>query len=686
MESLMLIQQMLNSSHNNSFWCAEIGGIMKKTRLEMKFTALLMVGIVALQGPGQIVAAEEIFSDDSIALSAEEDFLWNEVEEEGDSEEGEQDGEEAGGLISDNADVSEQFELIEDIETQTESYTEYTQDTDEYQFTTDERYFVTSDIDNEPDSENSIEDETTSYGIETVDEASLSTIEEEFVIEEELALDDQTVDPVSSGVFEGHRYAVYDHSLTWDEAEAFCEALGGHLVTINSAEEQMYVEGLASSGSKYQYWLGACRELSGSFSWVTGESFSYTNWSKGQPDNHAGENYVQMLKVSNPNYAGAPYTWNDIRRDNWFSSGESGYFSLQNIGLICEWDRDISIKLEKEYTGVYEEEFCVSASVTSYSSAPSSSNFKWEINLNDDKVEWGSMSVITVKEGEYIVSSPVTVKDAGKFEITAEFEKESTKSVLKVKPSKIHNLKLTSNYARELIAEFENHPCADGYIIQCNYDNCDEQYTKTITISSPKIDIGSVFSLITLANGEKECMYHTKSMPRADYANIKVCAFANVNQEDPIEGDYSEIKRIATGNQILPDEMWSFKNPNVTYSFNDYRYFFAPEPALEWYADAKEDTSFGADEVSGMSKDEREELIRGIFYEHYQARLNTHNTMDAYRHTTGVCYGMVEAAIAAYYYASPDNGLFGTENLYNIPGIEEACYYKTTPLGLSAEQ
>lgn len=41
--------------------------------------------------------------------------------------------------------------------------------------------------------------------------------------------------------FGGNQYQLFDVSMTWPEAKAYCESLGGHLATITSAEEQAYI-------------------------------------------------------------------------------------------------------------------------------------------------------------------------------------------------------------------------------------------------------------------------------------------------------------------------------------------------------------------------------------------------------------------------------------------------------------
>ena len=50
--------------------------------------------------------------------------------------------------------------------------------------------------------------------------------------------------PTITKYFAGNTYAVYDVSMTWVEAKAYCEQLGGYLVTITSNEEQEIITSL----------------------------------------------------------------------------------------------------------------------------------------------------------------------------------------------------------------------------------------------------------------------------------------------------------------------------------------------------------------------------------------------------------------------------------------------------------
>jgi hypothetical protein len=82
----------------------------------------------------------------------------------------------------------------------------------------------------------------------------------------------------------GHSYYVTDGLMTWAEAEAWALSKGGHLVAINDAAEDAWMQGSLGLSNGY-YWLGGSDEASeGVFTWVTGEPFSYQNFLIGEPD------------------------------------------------------------------------------------------------------------------------------------------------------------------------------------------------------------------------------------------------------------------------------------------------------------------------------------------------------------------------------------------------------------------
>ncbi|MCD7800315.1 MAG: C-type lectin domain-containing protein [Ruminococcus sp.] len=134
-------------------------------------------------------------------------------------------------------------------------------------------------------------------------------------------------------VYNGHSYKLFDTSMDWNSAQQYCESLGGHLVTINSADEQQFVSTIASKSSKKNVWLGATKGENGKFSWVTGEDAQFSNWSAGEPSNYDDtENAVMMYTYSNSlvNLG----EWNDIAS----TGGTVDGFKLDDIGFICEWE------------------------------------------------------------------------------------------------------------------------------------------------------------------------------------------------------------------------------------------------------------------------------------------------------------------------------------------------------------
>ena len=115
---------------------------------------------------------------------------------------------------------------------------------------------------------------------------------------------------------EGHLYKVVNESLTWEETKERAEELGGHLVTTTSEEENNVVCGLLnvySSVSSANVWLRATdMENEGTWKWITGEAFNYTNWRDSEPnDSGAGEDCLSFYYKGNI----AEQNWNDLPAD-----------------------------------------------------------------------------------------------------------------------------------------------------------------------------------------------------------------------------------------------------------------------------------------------------------------------------------------------------------------------------------
>lgn len=102
----------------------------------------------------------------------------------------------------------------------------------------------------------------------------------------------------------GHWYKATTNAAvnSWTDAEKACEADGGHLATLTSAEENAFVFTLVDQPSLWQLWNGnhgigfwigghapeprATPDTG--WTWVTGEPWSYTSWVSGDPGNGSG--------------------------------------------------------------------------------------------------------------------------------------------------------------------------------------------------------------------------------------------------------------------------------------------------------------------------------------------------------------------------------------------------------------
>jgi len=126
--------------------------------------------------------------------------------------------------------------------------------------------------------------------------------------------------------WKGSFYLMVQRYTVWPEAVAYCEHLGGHLVTITSGDEQSFVGKLIKSGSGESsplVWIGATDgDKEGEWKWITGEPWVFTAWAKGQPDD--------LRDAEDACHIG----WADYRME-WYDTSQSNC-----IRFVCEWKRD----------------------------------------------------------------------------------------------------------------------------------------------------------------------------------------------------------------------------------------------------------------------------------------------------------------------------------------------------------
>lgn len=128
----------------------------------------------------------------------------------------------------------------------------------------------------------------------------------------------------------GHRYEVLPPTdrLTWTEAQSRAQSRGGYLATITSQAENNFVTSLLPLN--YFNWIGGTQPDGITWEWGTGEAWSYTNWSPGNPNYPGFEKYLQIYG----HQAESPGTWNNATND---SSGGGGLF-----GYVVEYSTPVS--------------------------------------------------------------------------------------------------------------------------------------------------------------------------------------------------------------------------------------------------------------------------------------------------------------------------------------------------------
>lgn len=123
-----------------------------------------------------------------------------------------------------------------------------------------------------------------------------------------------------------HRYRIFKGVPRWVEAKAFCQALGGHLATMTSEEENQFVhQFMMDNGFLTAYFGLEDEERDQTWEWVTGEPVEYCPWDSGEPSYSPRERYGMYF------YKHLTGTWNDA---HFYEHAEVD----PGCSFICEWD------------------------------------------------------------------------------------------------------------------------------------------------------------------------------------------------------------------------------------------------------------------------------------------------------------------------------------------------------------
>ena len=130
-------------------------------------------------------------------------------------------------------------------------------------------------------------------------------------------------------------YRFFSENVSWNEAKARCAEEGGHLVTINDADEFAKVTAMAEERGSHVIWIGLHREA-GMLVWE-GDDLNaeyFYNWDQGEPSEFDGE--IREDYVFIWDWTGRGWVYNDCIND---PEGEYPESYRNQIGFVCEIEK-----------------------------------------------------------------------------------------------------------------------------------------------------------------------------------------------------------------------------------------------------------------------------------------------------------------------------------------------------------
>ncbi|MBR5490489.1 MAG: hypothetical protein IKV79_04380 [Oscillospiraceae bacterium] len=131
------------------------------------------------------------------------------------------------------------------------------------------------------------------------------------------------------------RFTIFVDDVTWEQAKANCEAMGGHLAVVDNQERLDAIIAMAEEKGASFVWLGSYRGADGLWYNVTGEPMSFSIWDAGEPSaidaDGTREDYLLLWYRA----ALGAWTYNDMRNDP-ISVIPATYSG--KVAYICQFD------------------------------------------------------------------------------------------------------------------------------------------------------------------------------------------------------------------------------------------------------------------------------------------------------------------------------------------------------------
>ena len=204
----------------------------------------------------------------------------------------------------------------------------------------------------------------------------------------------------ASNTYNGSRYVLTEAPMTWTAAQAYAEQLGGHLVTVNTADEAKWLR--QTFGPSDHVWIGLNNErVDGKFEWSRGGTVPYTRFASGKSNHFGRKNYFGRKWNRNDqwNDINAGYTRRGLIEINHEAGDDVLFGNSGNDSLYGEEGDDVLNGSSFQALGAYEQDvlvggegrdrFILGSAAQAFYSAAENSDYALikDFNAVDDKIQ-----------------------------------------------------------------------------------------------------------------------------------------------------------------------------------------------------------------------------------------------------------------------------------------------------------